>query len=115
MTVSENMVFNIVVALAAHFETREKAILKKSVTPRVRMEYIYVNSKMLDAAAEVVGMKYAKEFIMDVGQERGYAKSKIDAFSEACYKKSKQAVKRKIAERLHLLDPAPEISCKSGK
>ena len=115
MTVSENMVFDIVRALAVHFERRERAIQEKSVTPRVRMEYVYINSKMLDAAAEVVGENYAKQFIKDIGHEVGYAKTKIDAFSETAYKKSKQAVKRKIAERLHLLDPSPEVIYKSEK
>ena len=115
MTVSEAMVFNIIVALAAHFEMREAAIRKKNVAPRVRMEYVYINSKMLDAALEVVGENYAKEFIKDIGREVGYANTKIDAFSETNYKKCKQAIKRKIAERLHLLDPAPEVFYKSEK
>ena len=115
MTVSENMVFDIVVTLSAHFEIREAAIFKKSVTPRVRMEYIYINSKLLDAAAEVVGLKYAKKFIMDIGRGIGYANTKIDAFSETYYKKSKLAIKRKMAEKLHLLDPTPEISYPSEK
>ena len=115
MTVSENMVFDIVVTLSAHFEIREAAILKKSVTPRVRMEYIYINSKLIDAAAEVVGSQYAKKFIMDIGRGIGYANTKIDAFSETYYKKSKLAIKRKMAEKLHLLDPTPEISYPSEK
>ena len=115
MRKTENLVFDIVIALAAHFEIRETAILQKSVTQRVRMEYIYINSKILDAATEVVGQKYAKEFIVDIGREIGYAHTKIDAFSETYYKKSKLEIKRKIAERLHLLDPVPEKLYKSEK
>lgn len=115
MTTSGNMISDIVVALAAHFEARERAIAERSVTPRVRMEYVYINSKLLDAAAEVVGTRYARSFIMDIGREVGYVHTEIDAFSETYYKKSKQAIKKKIAERLHLADPTPEISYRDKK
>ena len=115
MAVTENLVSDIVVALAAHFEARERAILEKSVTPRVRMEYVYINSKMLDAAQEVVGTRYAKNFITDIGRSIGYVHTTVDTFSETYYKKSKLAIKRKIAEKLHLQDPTPEISYKHKK
>ena len=107
LAVTESLISDIVVALAAHFEARERAILTKSVTTRVRMEYVYINSKMLDAAAEIVGIKYAKQFILDIGRGIGYANTKTDAFSETSYKKSKMEVKRRIAEKLNLLDPLP--------
>ena len=105
MTVSEKMVYEIVVALCNHYDVRARAISEKSISPRVRMEYVYINSKMLDAAAEIVGAKYAKQFIIDIGRGIGYANTKADAFSETSYKKSKIEVKRRIAERLNLLDP----------
>ena len=106
MSVSEKMVYDIVAALSAHYGAREEAILKNSVCWRVRMEYAYLNSRMLDASAEIVGSKYAKAFIMDIGRGIGYANSKIDAFSESSYKKSKIEIKRRIAEKLNLIDPA---------
>ena len=107
MSVSEKMVYDIVVALSNHYDVRERAIAERSVSPRVRMEYVYINSKMLDAAAEVVGIRYAKQFILDIGRGIGYANTKTDAFSETSYKKSKMEVKRRIAEKLNLLDPLP--------
>ena len=115
MSVSEKMVFSIVEVLCAHYDIRENAIREKSVSPRVRMEYAYINSKMLDGAAEVVGRPYASKFIMDIGRGVGYANTKIDAFSETFYKKSKLAIKRKIAENLHLLDHTPEVFYKPEK
>ena len=110
MAVTESLISDIVVALAAHFEARERAILTKSVTTRVRMEYVYINSKMLEAAEEVVGARYAKNFITDIGRAIGYVNTAVDGFSETTYKKSKLAIKRKIAEKLHLIDPTREIS-----
>lgn len=115
MTVSEKMVLDIVVALCAHYAARERAIADRSVGARVRMEYIYINAKMYDAAAETVGQAYAKAFIMDIGMGVGYANTKIDAFSELSYKKSKMEIKRKIAERLHLLDTLPDALIKNKK
>lgn len=115
ITSSEKMVFDIVEALCAHYTTREKAICENTVSPRVRMEYIYVNSKMLDASSEVVGEPYARSFILDIGSGVGYANTKIDAFSETAYKKSKLAIKRKIGERLHFLDVVPDMFYKSKK
>lgn len=105
MSTSEKMVYDIIVALCNHYDVRTRAIIEKSVSPRVRMEYVYINSKMLDAAAEIVGAKYARRFIIDIGKGIGYANTKADAFSETSYKKSKIEVKRRIAERLNLLDP----------
>lgn len=115
MNTSERMVGEIVEALCAHFDVREQAIRSKSIGRRVRMEYIYINSKMLDGAAEVVGAPYAKSFIMDIGRGIGYANTKIDAFSETNYKKSKLAIKRKIAERLNLLDSTPGVFYETEK
>ena len=67
---------------------------------------------MLDASAEIAGLKYAKDFIMDIGGGIGYAKTKIDAFSESSYKKNKMEIKRKIAEKLNLLDVSLVNICK---
>ncbi len=115
MSISEKRIANIVEALCAHFETREDAIRSRSVSPRVRMEYVYINSKMLDGASEVVGESYAKSFIIDIGRGVGYANTKIDAFAETSYKKSKQAIRRKIAEKLYLIDPTPDIFYETKK
>lgn len=108
MSLSEKQVYDIVIAFSAHYDTRERAIAEKLVSPRVRMEYVYINSKMLDAAAEVVGIRYAKQFIIDIGRGIGYANTRIDAFSEISYKKSKMEIKRRIAEKLNLLDAAAD-------
>lgn len=109
MNVSEKMVCDIVEALCAHYDVRERAIREKNVGDRVRMEYVYLNSKMLDAATEVVGAASAKSFILDIGRGIGYANTKIDGFGEVFYKKSKLAIRRKIAERLNLLDKTPDV------
>ena len=115
MSLSEKMIYDIVVALSAHYDIRDHAIAEKSVSPRVRMEYMYINSKMLDAAVEIAGARYARQFIFDIGHGVGYAKSKIDSFSESNYKKSKMAVKRRIAEKLHLLDAEGEFNSENKK
>lgn len=100
MTLSEKMVFDIVVALAAHYEARERAISDRSVSRRVRMEYVYINSRMLDAAAEIADIKYARAFICDIGRGIGYANTKIDAFSESTYKKKQNRDKKKNCRKI---------------
>lgn len=110
MSSFENMVFDIVEALCAHYMIRERAILEKTVSDRVRMEYVYINSKIFEAAAEVVDEEFAKKFISDIGRGVGYANTKIDGFGETNYKKIKQAIKRKIAEKLNLVDKTPSVS-----
>ena len=94
----------LVVALCADYERRRCAIAERSVSHRTEMEYRYLNFKVYDAAAEVVGELYAPDMIEEIGAKRGYAKSTIEDYSEKSYKIKKQQIKINIAKKLHLID-----------
>ena len=94
----------IIVALCADYDRRRRALIESSVTRRVRMEYIYINGRMKDAAAEIVGEGYAERFIDDIGARVGYASSELDFCSEGQYKKYKKEIKDNIAKKLYLID-----------
>ena len=103
MSTSEKMVYEIVVALCNHYDVRARAINEKSISPRVRMEYVYINSKMLDASARVVGDVYAEIFIKEIGERIGYAKS-ATYLSETVYKARKEEVKISILKEIYYID-----------
>ena len=94
----------IVVAMCADYERREKAISEGLVSHRTDMEYRYLNFKIYDAAAEIVGERQARVFINEIGRKSGYANSDTVAISETAYKIRKREVKVNIAKRLHLID-----------
>ncbi len=59
---------------------------------------------MYNAAAEIVGERYAELYIEEIGRKTGYAKSRDETVSETTYKTYKQLTKENIAKKLHLTD-----------
>jgi hypothetical protein len=94
----------IVVALCADYDRRARALEEKSVGHGAEMEYKYLNYKMFDAAAEVVGVTDAHTVIREIGTRVGYAKCEICDVSERIYKERKREVKLSIARKLRLCD-----------
>lgn len=94
----------LIVALCRDFERRRCAIEGALFGKRTLMEYRYINCKMLDAAAEIVGEHQARRFISEIGNRVGYAKCSDSYMSEAAYKRYKAEVKRNIALKLHLTE-----------
>ena len=94
---------DVIVALCADYGRREGAILEGVVTPRVGMEYKYMNYRIYEAAAEIVSERYARLYIDEIGGKVGYAKTAHPAISERMYKIEKQEVKINIAKKLHLI------------
>ena len=94
----------LVVALCRDYERRRVAIEKGNFGKRTLMEYRYINFKMLDAAAEIVGLHQAESFISEIGERRGYAKCENPYMSEAAYKRCKAEIKRNIAVKLYLTE-----------
>ena len=89
-------------ALCADYQRRELLILKKDAERRVDNELRYLNFKVFDAVAEVVGEGRADVFITEIGRSIGYAKTRVDCFSEGMYKQYKKFVKENIAKKLYL-------------
>ena len=94
----------IVDALCLDYERRAKAICEKSVGRRTETEYRYLNFHILEAAEEVVGERFAKTYISEIGKGIGYAKTDIDCVSEVTYKSYKRLIRNAIAKSLHLID-----------
>ena len=89
----------LIVALCADFERRSHG----SPDRRVAMEFKYLNTRMTEGAAEIVGHRLAEQMILEIGRRIGYASSMIEDISESTYKRKKQAVKRSIARKLYLM------------
>ena len=101
----DNMTLDgVVVALCLDFERRKNAIENKSFCRRTLMEYKYINERIYEAAAEIVGEADAELYINEIGGKIGYAKSDMPWLSEGSYKRNKNEVKRNIAKKLHLTD-----------
>ncbi|MBQ1260670.1 MAG: hypothetical protein IIX96_01495 [Clostridia bacterium] len=94
----------VIVALCLDYERRKSAIEEKSFRRRTLMEYDYINKRIYEAAAEVVGEADAELYIAEIGEKIGYAKSGAPLISEVSYKRKKSEVKRNIALKLHLTD-----------
>ena len=102
----ENKVlYDIVTLLCKDYRRRKLAIEEKSVSPRVCMEYVYLNSKIYDSAVEIVGKRYAEIMIRDIGESTGYAKSDVDGVCEGAYKVYKSEIRTRILKKLRLIDP----------
>ena len=102
--ISSDTVDMLVVALCADYERRRHAINQRTVSHRTEMEYRYLNFKVYNAAAEVVGAHSAPMMINEIGAKKGYAKSDMDEVSEKTYKRKKREIKLNIAKMLHLID-----------
>ena len=94
----------LVTALCADFARREKVIKDGSASRRTLVEFRYINCKILEAAQEVVEERYARLFIKEIGENIGFANTKIDVFCENFYKTLKKEIKENIAKKLHLID-----------
>lgn len=92
------------IALCLDYRRRQEAIEKREVSRRTDTEYRYYNFKIFDAAAEIVGERFAARYIDEIGRRVGYAKTDIDCVSEVTYKSYKRRIKDNIARRLHLCD-----------
>lgn len=91
----------LIVALCADFDRRREAIASGRIERRTDTELRYLNYKLLDAAAEIVGEGESEIYIREIGAHTGYAASR-SAVSESTYKKYKMLVKASIAKKLHL-------------
>ena len=102
---SDNQLLSdIIVALCRDYDRRSAAIATRSSTRRVLMEYKYINTRIFDAAAEIVGSKNAETMIREIGWRIGYASSDLYTMSEGAYKNAKLGVKDNIAVKLYLKD-----------
>ena len=95
---------SLICALCLDYGRRREAIEKKSVGRRCETEYKYLNYFIYDAAAEIVGERYAEVYIREIGEHTGYAKTEIDCVSEVTYKNYKRMIMDNIAKKLHLRD-----------
>lgn len=93
----------LIVAFCKDYFDRKSVIESGIGTKRTRMEYEYINSRIADAAREIVGDDF-EIYIKEIGNASGYAKSCVSYISESGYKKYKRAVKVNIAKKLHLID-----------
>lgn len=93
----------VIIALCADYDRRKSAVAQKLVNPRCTMEYKYLNYRIYEAAAEIVGAAYAELYIDEIGRSVGYAKTAHPAAGEQTYKTEKQEVKHNIARKLHLI------------
>ena len=94
----------LVSALCLDYARRAKAIEERMVTKRTDTEFRYYNFKIYDAAAEIVGERFAEIYIYEIGMRIGYAKTEISCISESAYKNYKKLIKENIAKKLHLCD-----------
>lgn len=100
----ENSLDILISALCLDYWRRQKAIEERMVTPRTDTEFRYYNFKIFDAAAEIVGERFATIYINDIGRRVGYAKTELNCVSEVTYKGYKRMIKDNIAKKLHLCD-----------
>lgn len=89
-------------ALCLDYGRREDIILTRQAPRRVDNELRYINFKIFDAVSEVVGEARADRFIREIGARIGYAKSRVEDYSESVYKNYKLLVKQNIIKRLYL-------------
>ena len=91
---------DLVVALCRDYARRERRCDNR----RVGMEHKYINTRMREAASEVIGSRYAEMMIGEIGDRIGYAASGMEDLSESTYKRKKAEVKLAIARKLYLLE-----------
>ena len=94
----------LIVAVCADYERRDIAVSSGEAVGRSAMEYKYLNYRIYEGALEVVGDKYARLYINEIGRKVGFAKSAHSAVTERVYKEQKQEVKYSIAKKLHLVE-----------
>lgn len=94
----------LVCALCADYKRRKDVLSRANLTRRTQAELCYINSKMYDAAAEIVGEELAELYICEIGERIGYAYSGVTNISEVTYKINKRKVKEAIAKKLYLAE-----------
>ena len=95
----------LVVAACADYFRRKEAIANKSVSRRTEIELRYLNYKVYDSCAEIVGEESCELFIKEIGERCGFAHSELaDYLSEGSYKRVKRSAKQNIARALHFID-----------
>lgn len=95
---------SLIVSLCLDFGRREEAVANGRCKSRTAMEYKYINNRISEAAIEIVGEKYGRAFIDEIGSKTGFAYSAVDCLSERIYKLRKLEIKMNIAKKLHLVD-----------
>ncbi len=101
MTAEESLDL-LIIALCADYQRRKEVIENRQAQRRVDTEFRYLNFKIYDAAAEIVGEGLAELFIYEIGNKVGYAKSEVGSMSESTYKIYKKRVKDNLSVRLYL-------------
>ena len=94
----------LIVALCLDYPRRKREIQSGRLSRRTDIEFRYINSKMYDAAAEIVGEELAELYIKEIGEKIGYAHSAVEDVCEVTYKINKRMVKEGIAKRLYLAE-----------
>ena len=95
---------DIIVALCADYDRRKQCALDSKMSKRVLMEYVYINSRLFDAAAEIAGPSFAEQYIYDIGNSVGYARTELYIFSEPTYKDYKARIKENMLKKLKFID-----------
>ena len=92
----------LIVALCADYQRRKEVIENRSARRRVDTEFRYLNFKIYDATAEIVGEELAELFIYEIGNKVGYANTEVDSMSESTYKIYKKKIKDNLSVKLYL-------------
>ena len=92
----------LIVALCADYDRREEIILGRMAQRRVDNELRYINFKIFDATAEIVGEGRAADFIREIGQRIGFVNAADHYMSEGTYKHYKALVKENLVRKLYL-------------
>lgn len=99
----EETLDNLIIALCRDYSRRKNLIEEGMLGKRSLVEFRYLNIKIYDAVAEIVGDGLTEIYIEELGKNVGYAKSEVmDLMSEATYKKYKLLAKENISKKLHL-------------
>jgi hypothetical protein len=93
----------VVVALCADYERRERILRRQSATPDVLSLYETLNRGIDRAVAELCEARIRTEMRRDIGAKRGARRTPLYFMSEGTYKRRKRDTQHRIAEALHLL------------
>ena len=94
---------NLVSSLCADYARRTELIQKGGLSRRVETELRYINAKIADATLELCEDFELEDFIIEIGDSIGYAKSALYHMSESTYKRKKRDIKENIARKLYLI------------
>ena len=92
----------LIAALCSDYTRRENEILSGRLSRRADIELRYLNYKLFDAAAEIVGEKLSETYIREIGMRIGYAHSSVEGIGETTYKSNKSKIKEVMALKLNL-------------